>query len=216
MRSYQVRRERPNFRTAHEFHGEGSFSIDPRQHGLSGKERQAEIDKIGDELEELVKRQFPRTQNLEYAILKSHLIIEYALTQYIRCFSAVVVLTESIRFTFAQRLEIAYLLGFGNHDPVLLPTVERLNKVRNQVAHTFNLDRGALDEMLRINSEDYDAFTVKNDRERISRLRSICAFICGRVAGESLAAHVTATLLKDRAMSNARQKDDPGITDPGT
>ena len=156
-----------------------------------------------------MKREFPRTQNLEYAILKSHLIIEYALTQYIRCFSAVVVSTESIRFTFAQRLEIAYLLGFGNNDPISLPTVERLNKVRNQVAHTFNLDRVALDEMLLINSEDYDAFKVKNDRERISRLRSICAFICGRVAGESLAAHVVATHLTDRALSNARQRN-PG------
>lgn len=216
MRSYQVRRERPNFRTAHEFYREGSFSVDPRLHRLSGQERQAEIDKVGDELKELVKREFPRTQNLEYAILKSHLIIEYALTQYIRCFSAVVVSTESIRFTFAQRLEIAYLLGFGNHDPVLLPTVERLNKVRNQVAHTFDLDRGTLDEMLRINSEDYDAFTVRNDRERISRLRSICAYVCGRVAGEILAEHVIATLSMDRAMSNARQKDGSGITDPST
>lgn len=199
MRSYQVKRERPSFKTAHDFHQTGSFTVDPKQHGLSGKEREAEIDRIGDELEKLVKRQFPRTQNLEYAILKSHLIIEYAITQYIRCFSYVVVSTESIRFTFAQRLEIAYLLGFGVNDPLLLPTVERINKVRNQVAHTFTLDRAAVDEMLRINSDDYDEFKIKSDRERISRLRSLCGVICGRVAGESMAAHVVATQLRARS-----------------
>ncbi len=199
MRSYQIKRERPTFKTAHDFHKEGSFLVDPKQHGLSGEEREAEIERIGDKLGDLVMRQFPRTQNLEYAILKSHLIVEYAITEYIRGFSAVVVPIESIRFTFAHRLEIAYLLGFGANDPLLLPTVERLNKVRNQVAHTFSLDRGALDEMLRVNGEDYDSFEVKSDRERISRLRAICAHICGRVAGETLAAHVFASRFTPRA-----------------
>ena len=78
------------------------------------------------------------------------MIVEYALTQYIRCFVLVAVQAEDVRFTFSQKLEIAYLLGFGANHPILLPTIERLNKVRNQVAHTFTLDRAALDEMLRI------------------------------------------------------------------
>jgi hypothetical protein len=99
-----------------------------------------------------------------------------------------------IRFTFSQKLEFAYLLGFGANDPILLPTVERLNKVRNQVAHTFTLDRILVDELLRINHEDYDGFKPKNDRERIRGLRWICAGVCGRVAGEIHAAYAMATM----------------------
>ena len=198
MRSYQIKRERPSFKTAHEFHKEGSFLVDPKIHGLSGQAREDEIKRVGDELCELVKKQFPRTQKLEYAILKSLLIVEYAITQYIRCFSLVAVDAEEIRFTFSQRLEIAYLMGFGANDPLLLPTIERLNKTRNQVAHTFSFDRVAFDEMLRINSENYDVFKPKNDRERISRLRVLCAYVCGRIAGEVSAAYYIANHLEQR------------------
>lgn len=182
--------------------------FDPKAHGLSGEEREAALRKVSDDLLGTVKRHFPRTQNLEYAILKAHLILEFALTQYIRCFVLVAVRAEEIRFTFSQRLEIAYLLGFGANDPILLPTVERLNKLRNQVAHSFTLDRAALDEMLRVNSEDYETFKPKNDRERIRHLRSICAFICGRVAGEAEAAYVMATRVdRQRAKSSSDQPD---------
>ncbi len=199
MRSYQIKRERPSLKTAHEYHKEGSFLVDPKVHGLSGQAREDEIRRVGDELCELVRRQFPRTQNLEYAILKSHLIAEYAITQYIRCFAMVAVEAEAIRFTFSQRLEVAYLMGFGANDPLLLPTIERLNKVRNQVAHTFSFDRVAFDEMLRVNSEDYEAFKLKNDRERISRLRVLCAYVCGRVAGEASSAYYMANRLEQKA-----------------
>lgn len=208
MRSYQVKRERPTFRTAHDFHKEGSFLVDPKVHGLSGEEREVELQKVSDDLLSTVKRHFPHTQNLEYAILKAHLIVEYALTQYIRCFVSVSVQSEDIRFTFSQRLEIAYLLGFGANDPILLPTTERLNKVRNQVAHSFTLDRAALDEMLRVNSEDYKTFKPENDRERIRHLRWICAFICGRVAGEAQAAYFMATRAdRQKAKSSSGQPD---------
>ena len=209
MRSYQVKRERPTLKTAHDYHKSGSFLVDPKIHGLSGAEREAKLQKVRDDLHDAVKRHFPRTQNLEYAILKSHLIVEHALTQFIRCFSLVAVQPENLRFSFSQRLEIAYLLGFGANDPIPLPTVERLNKIRNQVAHSFNLDRAALDEMLRVNSEDYDTFKPKDDRERIRYLRYICLYICGRVSGEALAGYVMATRAdrKDKAGSGSSRPE---------
>jgi len=88
------------------------------------------------------------------------------------------------RFTFSHKLEIAYLMGFGVNDPTVIPSVERLNKVRNQVAHSFAIDRGLFDEMIRINSEDYLEFREMTDRERVSSLRAICALMTGRIAGE--------------------------------
>jgi hypothetical protein len=194
MRAQQAKRERPTLKTAHDFFREGSFLVDPKLHSLSGKEREAELQKVGDDLRDIVRLQFPRTQNLEYAILKSHLIVEYAFVQYIRCFAANFVSLKDLRFTFYQKLEIAYLMGFGVNDPILLPTVETLNRVRNQVAHTFAIDRAAVDELLRINHEEYNEFEPKNDRQRVQCLRWICSYICGRTAGEILAAYSLATM----------------------
>jgi hypothetical protein len=132
----------------------GGFVTDPKIHSLRGEQREEEINKAREALSETTKQQFPRTQNLEYAILKAHLIVEYALTEYIRGFASTAVDPKDIRFTFSQKFEIAYLLGFGVNDPVLLPTVERLNKVRNQVAHTFVLDRVAVDHNLYVYRSD--------------------------------------------------------------
>jgi hypothetical protein len=109
MRSRQIRRERPTFKTAHQFFTEGSFSI-TAAHYLSGEERDKEIERVTEELQDIVKAQFPRTQNLEYAILKAHLIVEHALVQYIRCFAITAVSVSDIRFSFSQKLEVAYLL----------------------------------------------------------------------------------------------------------
>jgi hypothetical protein len=38
--------------------------------------------------------------------------------------------------------------------------------------------------MIRVNSEDYEDFTMADDRERIRRLRWICYAMAGRTAGE--------------------------------
>jgi hypothetical protein len=173
MRSYQFKPERPSLKTAHDFYKEGEYSTDPKRHFLSGEDRKRELEKVSDALREIVK-QFPRTQNLEYAILKSHLIVEHALAQYIRCFALTAVPVQEIRFTFAQKLEIAYLLGFGANDPILLPTVERLNKVRNQAAHTFTVDRDAVDEMLRITTR---TMTHLNRRTTESEYEFFAGFV---------------------------------------
>lgn len=180
----QIRRAKPTFSTAHEYHSAGIFGTGP-EHWVDDKERQAMADNIGNELLELARSQFPRTQNLEYAILKAHLIVEHSIVQYIRCMSRLLVEPSELkRFTFANKFEIARLMGFGANDPVIIPTVERLNQVRNQVAHSFALNRPLLDEMIRVNSDDYDDFKMTSDRERIRRLRSICFAIAGLTAGE--------------------------------
>lgn len=183
MHVWKSKRKRPDLETAHEWLKSGSFTISPKEHFLSDQEREAEIKKIADELAIDLPRQFPRTQNLEYAILKSHLIIEHVITQYIRCHSRVAVEVDEIRFTFSQKLEIAYLMGFGEHDPVLLPCIGLLNKARNQVAHTFSLDKRIIDELIRIAGDPVDPFPIENDRHRVSGLRQICRWICAYTAG---------------------------------
>lgn len=148
---------------------------------VSENERQATLERIKAELLTLIKKQFPRTAHLEYAILKAHLIIEHTITEYIRFHARVS--CENLKFSFSDKLDIAYLMGFGALDPILIVTVERLNKVRNAAVHKFEIDRPSVDEMLRLNSNDYDNFKLVNDRERITWLRRVCASICGRVIG---------------------------------
>jgi hypothetical protein len=177
------KRKRPNLDTANDYNESGGFLIDPKIHYFSDEERIAEVEEISDELVNWLPKQFPRTQNLEYAILKSHLIVEHVILQYIRCHANVVVDTNKSRFSFSQKLEIAYLMGFGANDPILIPCVELLNKARNQVAHKFSMDRNIIDELLRIVSGPDDPWPTETDRNRISGLRHICKWICGYTAG---------------------------------
>jgi hypothetical protein len=144
---------------------------------------------------------FVKPMSLEFAALKAHLIIEHALSRYIQSFATTYVDVKTLRFSFAQKLEIAYLLGFGANDPTLLPTIESLNKIRNQVAHTFELDRSSLDEIIQINSEEHKDLKPKDDRERIKFLRWICAFICGRISGEIIGAYETTVLLEQEVLN---------------
>lgn len=180
----QIKRKRPTLATAHEFHRSGSYLRSAPEHLVSDEEREALSEAAFRRLEQLLKDQFPRSGNLEYAILKAHLITEYAITEYIRCLSTVLVDPSDIRFTFFQKLEFAYLMGLGVTDPVLLPTIERLNKIRNQVAHSFTIDRALVDEMLRVNSEDYADFKIKDDRERVRRLRWLCNLLAGHISAQ--------------------------------
>ncbi|WP_439576580.1 hypothetical protein [Elioraea sp.] len=133
------KRGRATMRTAHEYRREGSWYTG-LEHYMTPEENRAEMEAIIEDLATLVQSHFPRTGNIEYAILKSHLIIEHALVQLIRVYSVVNVQPKDIRLSFSQKLQIAVLLGFGMNDPTLLPTVEALNRVRNQVAHSFKLD----------------------------------------------------------------------------
>ncbi len=201
---HQTKQPRPTFADAHDFQKTGIRMVGSPDHIVSEAERKAIAEEAYIELTRLLKEQFPRSGNLEYAILKAHLIVEFAVTDYIRCTSRVLVpMSDLRRFTFSQKLEIAYLMGLGGSDPFTLPTIERLNKIRNQAAHEFVLDRALVDEMLRVNSGDYDTFEVKDDRDRVRRLRMVCHFICGKISGQ-----IQAQLVMANRSLSAPTKDD--------
>ena len=183
MRPLHTRRTRTTLSEAHQFRsngvGDGMRAVDY----LTDADRVRIVEEVEEQLLEIARQHFPRTNNLEYAILKTHLIIEYVLTQYIRCTSSVLVEPESLRFSFSEKLEIAILHGFGNGCPTSVPSVELLNRIRNQVAHRFSFDMQLVNELIRINSEDIDVRALTN-RQRIACLRRWCYFICGMMAGE--------------------------------
>lgn len=197
MKVRQIVRKRPSIQAAHQYRKSGLYYIDPQEHFLSGDKREAELKTISDSLLAIVKNQFPRTQNLEFAILKAHLIIEYAIVQYIRGYAAVIMDHDKLDYKFSQKLEIAYLLGFGAQDPILLPTVELINNLRNKIAHKFDFNKSILDEMLFINGCEKSELVKIDDRGRIKYLRRICSFVCARVAVEMQGAYEIAVLIED-------------------
>jgi hypothetical protein len=140
-------------------------------------------------LKVLIKDHYPRTGNLEYAILKSHIIIEQAITFYIEARSKVKIDLGKKRWDFSKKVDVAYIMGFGVNNPIIIPSIDRLNSIRNKVAHTFELDRNLVDEMLRINSHDYDEFVIDDDRQRIRLLKLLCEYISAFVIGETQAHH---------------------------
>jgi hypothetical protein len=129
---------------------------------------------------------------------------ENAITQYIRCTSYVLVEPEQLRFSFSEKLEIAILRGFGHGCPTSVPSIELLNRVRNQVAHRLTFDLNLVNEFIQINCDDADDVKNLTDRQRISCLRTWCYFTCGRVAG-TLEAHVYSTNRADPAESAGRK-----------
>ena len=152
---------------------------------LSDTQRLQIAQETEDQLRLATPNHFPRTQNLEYAILKTHLIIEYAITQFIRCTSFALVDAEKIRFTFAQKLDIAVLHGLGCGCSTTVPSIEMLNQIRNQVAHRFTFDRQLVTELIAINSDNGNGSRqTPSDRECIGFLKRYCAFMCGEIAGQ--------------------------------
>ena len=188
---------------AHVFVKDGHWVAMRQDDYLSDADRIRIVDQVREQLLEITKRHFPRTTNLEYAILKGHLILEHALTQYIRCTSFVLVEPEDLRFSFSEKLEIAILHGFGNGCPTLIPSVELLNRLRNQIAHRFSLDQNLVNQLIQINSDDLNVKRL-TDRQRISWLRRWCYFTCGRISGE-LHAWVTIT---SRTVTTSAVDDD--------
>jgi hypothetical protein len=196
MQRRQTKRTRPTLQTAHEWLKAGCFRIGPEDF-VSDQEREKEIEESTDRILHAARQHFPRTQKIEYAILKMHLIIEFAVSEYIRAHSHVFAEVESMRFSFSDKLEIAYLMGLGVNDPVLLPTINLLNRSRNEVAHKFTFNRDTIREMATING--WNRAEVHTDRQIVSALRKICYYICGCIAGQIEGRYYATKYIWDKA-----------------
>lgn len=182
MKKHQFLGKRPTRQDAHTYRIDGFYTAGMKPWSTDA-ERITELKRIHAELVLITKKHFPRTAALEYAVLKCHLIVENVLTEYIRFCSHVYLPPESVKFGFAQKVEIAHLLGYGIYNPTLLPSIELLNRIRNQAAHRFEVDRQLVDELLQINHEDYKEYRPKTDKERITGLRHFCRMTCEFTAG---------------------------------
>jgi hypothetical protein len=181
---------RPKLGDSLEFIKKGYYTIGKEKHVLP-RDRIKDIEELKEQLKRLLKEEIPINRNLDLVILKCHLLVEFMINQYITLSSVHKFDISNEKFSFAQKLSLAHAFGFPP-DPILLPSMEVLNRIRNQVAHTLYLDRTLIDTLLRIHSDDPESFNVSNDHERIRCIKSITRFLCGSIMGVIFAQHSTA------------------------
>ncbi len=179
MKPLHLNVRRPNLADAHAARKAGHYP------GILGnyatpQEVSERLDRLHLELEELGTKRFPRTQNLEYAVLKAHILMESIIEQMICGFMPKFVDPGELNMTCSKKIDLAYMLGLD--DRILLPCIELLNKARNQVAHKANMDESLIVEFCRLQGEDYQQ-TKFTHNEMIRSLRMFIASLSGLVSG---------------------------------
>jgi len=172
----------PSLEDAHQYNKKGSWSFGAEDR-FSTTERRDTVTAAAHEIQRKCLATLPRTRNLELLILKCHITIEYAIETYIRAISAGNADDYVEQFKFDEKLKIAFMLGLGVKDPLLIPSIRLLNRIRNDIAHRLTLNEKDLDELIRINSEQYIEKRTFSDSERLNGLKSITYGTCGLIAG---------------------------------
>ena len=187
-RFHKSRRKRPNQKEAEEWLKRGIGGGMTSSDYVSITERKQSLAKLSEDIQQKLKSHLPRSRNLEIVILKCHILIEYMFDQFIDLIAPTEGVIENERFTFKQKESIVYMLGFPA-DPVFFPSIDLLNTIRNQVAHTLSVDRALIDKLIRINSEDPDDVKGLSDQQRASAIKQITKFLCGEMLGGIEAKH---------------------------
>jgi hypothetical protein len=68
----------------------------------------------------------------------------------------------------------------------LLPSIQLLNRIRNDIAHRLTLNEDRIDELLRINCDVYHEKNKFTHGERLKGLKSITWGVCGMITGAML------------------------------
>lgn len=167
---------------AHHFLTKGHASGMRKSDYVSAEDRKERLKKLSENLEGKIKAHIPRSRNLDLVILKCHLIIEYMFDEFIDLMAPTEGGTRNERFTFKQKESLVHMLGFPA-DPAFFPSIDMFNKLRNQVAHTLEVDRATIDDLIRINSENPQDVKDLDDTERAKAIKQITKFICFMMLG---------------------------------
>jgi len=79
-------------------------------------------------------------KDLDYLILKGHILTEHSLHFFIEKTSVEKINFEKIKFSYSNKVEIAKTLGLFKSNPKLYAELKLLNKLRNSIAHKLKYD----------------------------------------------------------------------------
>lgn len=132
---------------------------------------------------------FKKFTDIEGVIIRGHILIEQNLN---RSIELTVLLKDEYnadKFSFAQKVQIANMLGITRDFKIEL---NALNKLRNQIAHSLKYEEKYIDivinEVNKKLKESHESFKNKNDK--LNSLIYSISFMCGSISQ----AHSTAKL----------------------
>ena len=176
------RRKRPNLAEAEEFLRRGHGVNMAASHYVSVEERRQRLAKLAQEVPALLRAELAKVRSLDLAVLKCHLLLEFMLNQFIDLTAPTEGALGDARLSFKQKPAVAHALGLPA-DPLFLPSLDLLNTIRNQVAHTLAPNRALIDKLVRINSEEPDEVQNLTDAQRVAALKQITRFCCAKMLG---------------------------------
>lgn len=184
----KLRKRRPTQADAELFLRQGVYSVGSADY-IDPKERSLQLDDLEGLFHDLWRQELRATRRLDLLILKCHIVIEIFLNRILLMSAHNETDFEKERFTFAQKLTLVH--AFVLHpNPTLIPTLECLNKVRNQIAHGLQFDLEIVNKMVRYNSElSIEEVTALTNTQRAAAMRRIVASICGHLVGAVTATH---------------------------
>jgi len=129
-----------------------------------------ELDKYG----KLIDESLSKCYDLEMTIIKGQILIEHLLNRYIELSIKAPKEFDPSKFTFAEKLQIALMLGlpYGIKDEITL-----IYKLRNQIAHKLSYDEKLLITLIKKISKYYKDH--KTGLPLILESRTAISFICG-------------------------------------
>lgn len=175
------RKPRPTVQDAFEYLRQGYFSIDCHEY-VSWDDREKALNALERDIRILNRKHLSRTKNLVLAILAGHIIVEFVLNKFIEYVAINQVDVSRERFTFSQKIALFHMFTFPAA-PRLIPTLDLLNTLRNQVAHSLDLDRAQLDRLIHINNDLPGGAPKLDDRARLKAIKRIVNSVCSEMVG---------------------------------
>ena len=88
-------------------------------------------------------------KDLDYLILKGHILTEHSLNFFIEQTSIEKINFEKIKFSYSNKIEIAKTLGLFKSNPKIYEELKLLNKLRNSIAHKLKYDEKLFKDFIR-------------------------------------------------------------------
>ncbi|MCR9248573.1 MAG: hypothetical protein NXI31_26400 [bacterium] len=132
-----------------------------------------------------IKAQLPRSRDPVLVVLKGHLLVEEQLDRLIAASCRRPEDLDQARLTFSQKLSLASAL-IGSFSQKRF--VERLNRMRNKLAHRldgYSLEQELNDVLRSYDSEEFAEYGVAklSTLRRLGYLKRMVALTCGILAG---------------------------------
>ncbi len=150
--------------------------MDPNKKDIQTK-IDLEEEEIMSRLAQLHSDNFKKLTDIEGIIIRGHILIEHELNVAI----AKTILDENEyrvdKFTFSQKLTIAYMLGIGTY---FKEELQAINSLRNEIAHSLKYRESLVDLIIsRLKMKDANSL---GSGDRVALLAKSISFICGSIA----------------------------------